>query len=227
MNADRAEQLHVFEIFRAAANPEKATPMSTYMRDRFSFLGIPTPQRKQLSRDFLKTEFLKAQGKAICDWAFVFECWAQPEREFQYLAVGYLSKIKTILTPSDLSNLRAIVVAKAWWDTVDGLDVIIGDVAFRFPEVNATLLAWSRDENIWLRRIAIDHQLKRKEKTDTELLERILVNNFGQTEFFINKAIGWSLREFSKTNPVWVRDFMDRHRDEMAPLSIREAGKYL
>jgi 3-methyladenine DNA glycosylase AlkD len=110
---------------------------------------------------------------------------------------------------------------------VDGIDVIIGDVALRFPEVNDTLLAWSIDENIWLRRIAIDHQLMRKEKTNTELLERILVNNFGQTEFFINKAIGWSLRDFSKTNPDWVRGFIERHRHEMAPLSIKEAGKYV
>jgi 3-methyladenine DNA glycosylase AlkD len=89
------------------------------------------------------------------------------------------------------------------------------------------MLAWSVDDNIWLRRIAIDHQLLRKEKTDTALLEAIIENNFGQKEFFINKAIGWSLRDYSKTNPEWVRAFVEKYRDKLAPLSIKEASKYI
>ena len=86
---------------------------------------------------------------------------------------------------------------------------------------------WSLDEDFWLRRIAIDHQLMRKELTDTNLLAEVICNNFGQTEFFINKAIGWSLRNYSKVNPDWVRVFIDQHASQMAPLSIREARKYL
>ena len=95
------------------------------------------------------------------------------------------------------------------------------------PEVNNVLLAWSTDDNIWLRRVAIDHQLLRKQHTDTALLETIICNNLGQKEFFINKAIGWALRDYSKTNPEWVQGFIDHHRHEMAKLSLREAGKYL
>ena len=83
------------------------------------------------------------------------------------------------------------------------------------------------DEDFWVRRIAIDHQLCRKERTNTELLEKILVNNFGSSEFFINKAIGWSLRDYSKTNQDWVRNFVETHKDKMDKLSIREASKYL
>ncbi|MFC2715335.1 MAG: sugar phosphate nucleotidyltransferase [Kingella denitrificans] len=82
-------------------------------------------------------------------------------------------------------------------------------------------------DNIWLRRVAIDHQLIRKQHTDTALLETIICNNLGQKEFFINKAIGWALRDYSKTNPAWVQGFIDRHRHKMAKLSLREAGKYL
>ena len=93
--------------------------------------------------------------------------------------------------------------------------------------MNAVLLDWSQSDNIWLRRVAIDHQLLRKEKTDTALLEQILRNNLGQTEFFINKAIGWALRDYSKTNPEWVKNFIRQHHGKMAPLSIREASKYL
>ncbi|GAB1416952.1 hypothetical protein MASR2M117_23580 [Paludibacter sp.] len=130
------------------------------------------------------------------------------------------------MSPAGIPALLEIAIDKSWWDTIDGLDLIIGHIAYKFPEVNDILLRWSLDDNIWLRRIAIDHQLLRKEKTDTVLLETIIKNNFGQTEFFINKAIGWSLRNYSKTNPEWVRNFIEKYRDKLAPLSIREGGKY-
>ena len=103
----------------------------------------------------------------------------------------------------------------------------IGALALKDPNVNKILLEWSLDENIWLRRIAIDHQLLRKEKTNTELLEKILKNNLGQVEFFINKAIGWALRNYSKTNPERVKNFIEENKEKMAKLSIKEASKYL
>ena len=214
--------MDIFEIFRSAANSAKAAPMSAYMRDQFPFLGISTPDRKRLSNDFLKT--LKQNSM---DWTFVFTCWEMPEREFQYLAVEYLTRQKAKLTDSDIPNLRKIIITKSWWDTVDGLDILVGDIALRHPEVSQILLEWSVDENIWLRRAAIDHQLGRREKTDARLLEEIIINNLGQKEFFINKAIGWSLREYSKTNPDWVREFIDHHREALSSLSIREASKYI
>ncbi|MDR2782619.1 MAG: DNA alkylation repair protein [Treponema sp.] len=213
--------MYIFEIFRAVADPEKATAMSAYMRNMFPFLGIPAPERRRLSRDFLK-----AAAKHDVDWDFVFKCWWQPEREFQYLATDYLEKVKSKMTYDDIPKLRDLAVQKSWWDTVDCIDGIVGDIALRCPETNAILLDWSVDGTFWLRRIAIDHQLARKEQTNVDLLERILVNNLGQTEFFINKAIGWSLREYSKTNPDWVRSFVERYQSRMAPLSIREASKY-
>jgi 3-methyladenine DNA glycosylase AlkD len=135
--------------------------------------------------------------------------------------------VKATLTPADAPKIKEIAVLKSWWDTIDGLDRIVGNIALRYSEVNAVLLDWSLDPNKWLRRIAIDHQLPRKDKTDTELLARIIENNFGTDEFFINKAIGWSLREYSKTNPDWVRNFIERCRDHMSKLSIREASKYI
>ena len=214
--------MKIFDDLRAAANPEKAVQMSAYMRDQFAFLGIPTPRRKELSR-----EFLKAADKKIIDWQFVFDCWEQNEREFQYLALDYLTRLKKALTADDIPNIRRLIVSKSWWDTIDSLDVFIGDIALGDREVNTVILAWSEDENFWLRRAAIDHQLGRKEKTDKELLEKIIVNNLGQTEFFINKAIGWSLREYSKTDPGWVRAFIEKHKNNLAPLSVREGSKYL
>ena len=135
--------------------------------------------------------------------------------------------MQKFLTYDDITNIRKYVKTKQWWDTIDGLDRIIGNIAFVDDRVNDLMLQWSVDEDFWVRRIAIDHQLCRKDQTDRDLLEKILVNNLGSSEFFINKAIGWSLRDYSKSNPDWVRRVLESYRNQMNPLSIKEASKYL
>lgn len=201
----------------------QAIKMSAYMRDQFPFLGIQSPKR----RDLCKPYFQQAKKEKQIDWSFVRYCWEQNYREFQAVAIDYLILMQKLLTPSDIPKIKALALSKSWWDTIDGLDGMMGTLALAYPEVDETLLEWSTDDNFWLRRIAIDHQLSRKDKTNTELLEKIITNNLGQKEFFINKAIGWSLRDYSKTNPEWVRNFTQQYRDKLAPLSIREASKFL
>ena len=213
----------LFDLIQENADAEKAKPMCAYMRNQFPFLGIPTPLRKKLCKDFFKAE--KAKG-GVC-WEFVRECWKQSAREFQYVAMDYLTLVKSRFGPADVNKIKSLALQKSWWDTIDGLDKIVGDIALRHPAVNDTLLQWSMDDNFWLRRIAIDHQLGRKDKTNTTLLAQIILNNLNQTEFFINKAIGWSLREYSKTDQKWVRDFVEKHRKDLVPLSIKEASKYI
>ena len=208
-------------------NEEQAEKMSAYMLNKFKHIGIRTPERRKIFRDFFK-EYKKEQEKSEkIDWDFINNCWKNEYRELQYSALDYLQTVKNILTDKDIPKLKILALSKSWWDTIDYLDMIIGGIALKYPKVNDTILKWSVDENIWLRRIAIDHQLLRKEKTDTELLEKIIKNNFGQTEFFINKAIGWALRDYSKTNPKWVRDFIEKNKDKMAKLSIKEGSKYI
>ncbi|RSI55193.1 DNA alkylation repair protein [Streptococcus sanguinis] len=207
---------------KAVANPDDAVAMKAYMKNKFEFLGVKTPARRKLAKTFFKQ-----QTDSVIDWNFINEAWNNPYRELQYASLDYLESRKKLLIPSDLSHLKKLAQTKSWWDTIDFLDRLVGSIIARFPETKEIILAWSRDEDIWLRRLAIDHQLFRKEETDTELLEKILVNNLGQTEFFINKAIGWALRDYSKTNPDWVREFIERHQIEMAGLSIREGSKYL
>ena len=197
--------------------------MEAYMRNQFRFLGLPSPQRKLLQKDFIR---LSKADKSI-DWDFVFALWDLPEREFQIFATDYLRALQKYLTLEDLPKLRQLVITKSWWDTVDSLDKTIGNIAFPSSDLDQIMLDWSTDDNFWLRRVAIDHQLLRKEKTKTDLLEKILVNNLHQTEFFINKAMGWSLRDYSKTNPDWVRDFIERNREGLSNLTIREASKYI
>ena len=207
---------------KAVANLDDAVAMKAYMKNKFEFLGVKTPARRKLVK-----AFFKQQTDSVIDWNFINEAWNNPYRELQYVALDYLEIRKKLLTPSDLPRLKKLAQTKSWWDTIDFLDRLVGSTIARFPETKEIILSWSCDEDIWLRRLAIDHQLLRKEETDIELLEKILVNNLGQTEFFINKAIGWALRDYSKTNPDWVRDFIEKHRAEMAILSIREGSKYL
>lgn len=213
----------LIDELKELGNKDKATLMKAYMRDRFEFLGIATPLRKNTCKPYFK----EAKKEAVVDWGFVDACWDCEYRELQYVAIGYLSIMADKLSPIDIPRIKNLALTKSWWDSIDGLDAIVGTIAFNYPEVNKTLLEWSTDENFWLRRIAIDHQLKRKSETDTALLEAIIVNNLGETEFFINKAIGWSLREYSKTDANWVRSFIEKYGHKMAPLSIREATKYV
>ena len=204
------------------ANAGDARAMKAYMRGRFEFLGVKTPARRKAAK-----AFFKKHGGADIDWRFVRQAWEHPFREMQYAALDYLETRKNLLRPGDLPQLKKLAQTKSWWDTIDFLDRLAGGIIAGFPETRPVILQWSRDEDIWLRRLAIDHQLLRKDQTDQHLLEQILVNNLNQTEFFINKAIGWALRDYSKTNPEWVKNFIRQHHGKMAPLSIREASKYL
>lgn len=213
----------LLDTLTAGHNPQRAQQMSAYMRHRFDFLGIGAPERRRLC----KTAFAAAKKAGTVDWAFVERCWANRYRELQYVALDYLKLLQHRLDFNELPRLKALALDKSWWDTIDCLDTLIGGMALADARVNDVLLQWSTDDNIWLRRIAIDHQLLRKAQTDTALLEAILVNNLNRSEFFINKAIGWSLRAYAKTDPDWVRGFIERHRSGLSKLSIREASKYL
>ena len=193
------------------------------MLNKFEHIGIKTPERRKIFKNFFK----EYKNEEKIDWEFVNKCWENEYREFQYVAADYLKNMKDKLTIDDIPKFKWLILKKSWWDTIDNLDMTIGALALKDSNVNKILLEWSLDENIWLRRIAIDHQLLRKEKTNTELLEKILKNNLGQAEFFINKAIGWALRDYSKTNPEWVKNFIEKNKEKMAKLSIKEASKYL
>ena len=201
-----------------------AESMGKYMRDKFNFLGIRGPKRTELFKKYFPT----ARKPKEIDWNFIETCWNKEEREFQYAIVYYLKAMQKFLKKGDISKLKYLVVTKSWWDTVDLLSKIIGDVVNRNKELKTLMLEWSKKENnIWLRRVAILHQLSFKENVDKLLLETILEDNLSDGEFFINKAIGWALRDYSKVNPEWVRKFIEKNRSEMANLSLREAMKYL
>ena len=213
----------LFTILEEEQDEEQAVKMSAYMKNLFPFLGIPKPKLEKLAKPFVK-EAAKREG---VDWDFINLCWEKEYREAQYVGTEYIIKVQKKLTYDDLEGLKRLIITKSWWDITDTLDNIVGELSLRYPLVHKEMLLWSTADNIWLRRVAIDYQQKLKEKTDTLQLEQIIVNNLGSTEFFINKAIRWSLRDYSKVNPAWVADFLTRYNGKMARLSVKEASKYL
>lgn len=215
--------LMIKEIFEANQDKENALKMAKYMRNLFKFYGINAPKRKALYQSFFKEE---KKSKQI-DWQFLDCCYQDDYREFQYLVYDYLNAMKKYLCYEDIFIIKKYLQKKQWWDSIDGFNRIVSEIGLQDKRVDTLMLKWSKDEDFWLRRIAINHQLGRKEKTNQDLLEKIIVNNFSSDEFFINKAIGWSLRDYSKTNPNWVRQFINKYDDKLDKLSIKEASKYI
>ena len=200
-----------------------AESMSKYMQDKFRFLGVRGATRTEIYKKY----FPDARKIKTIDWNFVENCWNKEEREFQYVVVYYLKAMQKFLKREDISRLKYLIVTKSWWDTVDLLAKVVGSLVIRIEGYDQIMLEWSKDSSIWLKRVAILYQLSLKEEVDKQVLERILINNLGDSEFFINKAIGWALRDYSKFNPKWVREFIEKNKNGMANLSIREASKYL
>ena len=200
-----------------------AESMSKYMQDKFRFLGVRGATRTKIYKKY----FPDARKTKTIDWDFVENCWNKEEREFQYVVVYYLKAMQKFLKREDISRLKYLIVTKSWWDTVDLLAKVVGSLIIRIEGYDQIMLEWSKDSNIWLRRVAILYQLSLKDKVDKQVLDKILVNNLGDSEFFINKAIGWALRDYSKYNPEWVREFIKKNKENMANLSIREASKYI
>ncbi|MDT2871226.1 DNA alkylation repair protein [Lactococcus lactis] len=231
--------INIIEEFRQYKNEENAEKQAAYLRHQFEFIGLKTPERRLLAKDFLKEK----KGDKQIDWELVFEFWNLPEREFQYLALDYLHQMKKWLIFDDMEKIKKLTVSKSWWDTVDALDELIGHLLLTgrkqatendstaYEQVKTLVKEWAQAENFWVRRIAIDCQLSFKNQTDLELLsyniEKNLLGSSFADEFFITKAIGWALRDLAKTNSAWVIKFIEEHENKMAKLSIREASKHL
>jgi len=213
---------NLFSDMEKNKNAGQAIKMAAYMQNKFVFLGIPKPKLKEIIKPYIK------EGKKHdLDRKFIDICWKKDYREAQYTAVEYLDSMVKSLTDKELPNLKKLIVTKSWWETADSIDAIIGKIVLSYKQSEKEMLKWSKDKNIWVRRVAIDFQLQYKEKTNQKLFEQIIVNNFETDEFFINKAIGWSLREYSKTNKKWVKSFINKYKNKLHKLSIKEASKYL
>ncbi|MFC9843044.1 DNA alkylation repair protein [Streptomyces sp. NPDC060223] len=224
-NSVLAETLlkRVTVTYAAAADPQRAESMRSYMKDIAPFLGLTTPERRALSRTVLLNTAPPDEADCV---AVALRCWALPEREYHYFAVDYLHRHVKRLSSGFLPVARHLVSTVSWWDTVDALAAhVVGGLVAADPKLKTDMDAWITDADLWVARTALLHQLRYKDATDTERLFGYCVRQAGHPEFFIRKAIGWCLREYAKTDPQAVRDFVARERGRFAPLSVREALK--
>lgn len=216
--------LKIQQLLSEHANEENAFPMEKYMRNRFPFLGIKTPLRRKLMQQFYRESGIKKEGLQS---EFIRSLWQLEGREYQYAALDYLNVSLKKLQKDDLALLEELITTKSWWDTVDTVaPKSLGVLASRYPEIiEEKIEKWVHSDNIWLQRSAILFQLKYKEQTDEALLYRYIKTLADSKEFFIQKAIGWALREYSKTNPTSVRIFIET--EQLPKLSVREGSKYI
>ncbi|MCC0099393.1 DNA alkylation repair protein [Streptomyces flavotricini] len=211
--------------YAAAADPEQARSMAGYMKDVAPFLGIRTPLRRELSRAVTGQSAEPAEADVA---ALVLRCWELPEREYHYFAVDYLRRHVRVCSSGFLPVLRQLIVTVPWWDTVDLLAAhAAGPLVAADQRLTAVMDEWIGDEDLWLARTALLHQLRYKSATDTGRLFAYCRRQSGHPDFFIRKAIGWALREYAKTDPDKVRAFVTTERDRLSPLSVREALKNL
>lgn len=210
--------------FAAAADPERAVGMAAYLRDQFPFLGIPSPARRALQREaFGRARPAPEVALGVARW-----CWARPEREYQYAGADLLRRCAATLPASALADVRGLITAKSWWDTVDALaSGVVGPMVRAHPELVADMDRWIVDDDLWVARTAILHQLGYGSGTDADRLFRYCLTQAGHPDFFIRKAIGWALRQYARTDPEAVRRFLDEEGGVLSTLSVREASKHL
>ena len=206
--------------FKKNANPEIAYGQKAYMKNQFDFYGIKTPIRRKIQTPFLVKEYLPSKKELE---SIIKTLWKKPEREFQYFSQELVFKYVNQFDKKDIKLFEFMIFQKSWWDTIDFIaPKLIGKYFKLYPaQRNTYVEKWILSKNIWLQRSAILFQLNYKNELDSEYLAYIINSLLGTKEFFINKAIGWILRQYSKTNPAWVIEFANKTR--INKLSYKEA----
>ncbi len=220
------EQLlnNILTQFKNNANEIEAIKMQNYMKGHFAFYGIKAPIRKQIVKP------ISAQLKGTT-WqnihALAHLLWQQPMRECQYSALDITIQYARKMSPIALEDYHAWLSTKSWWDTVDTIaSNLVGRLATEHPKQSYdTLYQWIASENMWLNRTAIIHQLKFKDFVNTDFLTHSIVPHLKNKEFFLQKAIGWSLRQYAVYNPQWVIAFLEAY--QIKGLALREATKHM
>ncbi|MCB0666072.1 MAG: DNA alkylation repair protein [Saprospiraceae bacterium] len=217
-----AEEINA--LFSEHADPERAEGMKAYMKGQFEYYGINSPLRKELLR-----AFFKANGSPQDELTdLVRELWLYDQREMQYVATDLIRRHIRKQPASFIQVIESLILKKSWWDTVDHLSVNAGTLMQKHPDLQPAVTdSWIRSDSMWLRRAAVIHQLMYKGSTNWTMLQDYILRVAHEEEFFIRKACGWALRQYSKTSPQQVAAFIDQYRDQLSGLTIREGSKYI
>ena len=216
--------VNILELaFQKHSNPENAFSMAKYMRNNFPFFGIKTEDRRLIFKDIWK-QYKNEVAKNAREIAL--DLYSKPQREFHYCAIEILIKeLKGDYKKEDVQLIEKLIVTNTWWDSVDTIaKYILGEYLLEFPmETKNVIARFSKSENMWLNRSAILFQLNYKQTTNFEILKVECNKHKMSKEFFIQKAIGWALREYAKSNPEEVKNFVSNNN--LMPLSTKEALK--
>jgi 3-methyladenine DNA glycosylase AlkD len=215
--------------FAAAADAERAASQQAYMKSAMPYYGIAAPELRAICRRVFADHPLNDPES----WTATFlDLWRKARyREERYAAVelaGY-KRYRDFLTADRIGILEELIVTGAWWDHVDPIAInFVGRLLAEHPDrIVPILRAWSTGDDLWLRRGAILAQLKFKTRTDADLLFELIEPSIESREFFLRKAIGWALREYSKTDPDTVIGYVSSNRDRLSGLSKREGLRVL
>lgn len=209
--------------FRLREQLENQAAMAAYMKDHFSFLGVRAPARKEQSKELIRSSKEISLEELFIWIDFLYQ---KSGREYQYVAIDVAIANVKRFSLEDISYLAHYVMEKSWWDSVDSWRKLFGDyVVLHQVDKEAVFGLFYKHPNFWMRRIAILLQLTEKATLNQELLKKAIVFDQKTDEFFIQKAIGWALRSYSKTNPQWVKAMIANY--QLSPLAIREGSKYL
>lgn len=206
--------------FESLQNPSDAYQMQGYMKGKFPFYGVKATPRKSILKEMKeKFPFIKK----VSPTEFCLLCFEQEQREWHQFGVDWLIENKKKLNPMHLPDLERILLTHSWWDTVDMIAThVIGEIFKKYPnEIPFWISKWRNHSDLWLNRTSLLFQLKYKAAVDTDLMADTIRQFALSKEFFIQKAIGWILRDYSQYNSEWVSDFVAQV--ELKPLSKREA----
>lgn len=206
--------------FARHSNTKIALEQKSYMRNQFDFYGIKTPLRREIQKEFLIKDYLPPKKDLH---TIVKTLWMKSEREYQYFSQELTQKYVKQFEKKDIELFEFMITHKSWWDTVDFISTkLVGEYFIIYPEQKEKYIKkWIASKNIWLQRTSILFQLNYKNNLDTNSLTFTINSLLGSKEFFINKAIGWILRNYSRTNPSWVLQFVNK--TELSSLSKKEA----
>jgi 3-methyladenine DNA glycosylase AlkD len=210
----------------AFRQPERAVKVEAYMKNISPFFGMETQVRRSIQQAYLQALLTITNRQER--WDIIRELYTREEREFHYVAIDWLNNWpKKYFTPADIDEFRWLITQHSWWDSVDTIaSNVLGKWARLFPEQTEHWVAqWMDSDSFWLQRSCLLFQLKYRKETDAQLLEALIQTLKPNKEFFIQKAIGWSLRELSKHKPEVVLAILERQ--ELKGLALREARKYL
>ena len=210
-------------------NNEEAEKMESYMKHIQSYLGVKTPSRIQIYKNFKKKfSHVRTSINTQDFQSLIQSLWNQEYREYRYVAIFLIEYFNQHIKFEQIEFFENLIIKGAWWDTTDSFHKIFATILLDEPKkMSEKMMEWINSSQLWLRRSSLLVQLSLKEKTNETLLKSVIIPQMKDKEFFIKKAIGWALREYSKTNPDWVYSFINIHKEKLSKLSKREGSKYL